>query len=119
MLIINGITVASPVSGAWDDSSIASPESGRDSGADMNLDIVSEKKTFPYTWGWLTGAETSVLLKAIKLNGIANINITRHNPEENRTETYNCYAGDRHVPDGMEINGETFYNGITVTFIEN
>lgn len=118
-LLINGVAVASPVSGSWDDSSIATSESGRDSGANMNLDIVTEKKNFPYTWGYLTAAETSTLLKAVKKNGIGDIDITVHDPENNTMKTYNCYAGDRHVPIGVVVDDEIYYNGISITFIEN
>jgi len=119
ILKINGVAVPSPISGAWDDGSIASPSSGRDSAGNMNLDIVTEKKSLPYTWGLLSASETSTLLKAVKMNGIANIDVVVHNPEENKFHTYNCYAGDRHVPIGHVIDGEIYYNGISITFIEN
>jgi hypothetical protein len=118
-LLINGISVASPVSGSWDDASLATSESGRDNGGNMNLDITTEKKNFPYSWGWLTAAETSTLLKAVKLKGIADIDITVHDPENNVMKTYNCYAGDRHVPIGTVIGDAIYYNGISITFIEN
>lgn len=118
-LLINGVAVASPVSGSWDDASIATPESGRDSGANMNLDIIDEKKNFPYTWGWLSASETSILLKAVKQKGIGDIDITVHDPENNIMKTYNCYAGDRHVPTGMLLDDGIYYNGISITFIEN
>jgi hypothetical protein len=119
ILKINGVEVPSPVGGAWDDGSIAASSSGRDSTGYMNLDIVTEKRNLPYTWGLLSASETSTLLKAVKMNGIGNINVTVHNPEENKFQTYNCYAGDRHVPIGHVINGEIYYNGISITFIEN
>ncbi len=119
VLKINGVEVPSPVGGAWDDGSIASPESGRNSSGDMNLDIVTEKRNLPYTWGLLSSSETSTLLKAVKMKGIGNVDVTVHNPEENRFETYNCYASDRHVPIGHEIDGEIYYSGISITFIEN
>jgi len=102
-LAINGVVVASPVSGSWDDASLATSESGRDNGGNMNLDIVTEKKNFPYTWGWLTAAETSTLLKVVKQKGIADIDIAVHDPEENAIKIYNCYASDRHVPIGTVI----------------
>lgn len=119
ILKINDVVVPSPISGSWDDGTIAAPSSGRDESAHMNLDIVADKKSLPYTWGMLSAAETSALLKAIKLKGIGNIDVTVHNPEENRFETYNCYAGDRHVPIGFIHDGEVYYNGISITFIEN
>lgn len=119
ILKINGIVVPSPVDGAWDDGTIAAPGSGRDEAAHMNLDIIAEKKSLPYSWGLLTAAETSILLKAVKKNGIGNIDVTVHNPEENTFKTYNCYASDRHVPIGCVVNGQVYYNGITITFIEN
>ena len=119
VLEINGVVVASPVSGSWDDATLATPESGRDDGANMNLDIIDEKKTHPYAWGWLTARETSTLLKAVKMKGIGDIDITVHDPEENAMKTYNCYAGDRHVPIGTILEDGIYYNGITITFIEN
>jgi hypothetical protein len=119
ILTINGVNVPSPVNGEWNDGTIAAPGSGRDESAHMNLDFVADKKSLPYTWGVLTAAETSVLLKAIKKNGIGNIDITVHNPEDNIFKTYNCYAGDRHVPIGFVVDNEIYYNGVSVTFIEN
>lgn len=119
ILKINGVEVPSPVGGAWDDGSIAAPGSGRDSAGNMNLDIITEKKSLPYTWGLLSAADTSILLKAVYMKGIGDIDVTVHNPEENKFQTYNCYAGDRHVPIGHVINGEIYYNGISITFIEN
>lgn len=119
ILKINGIVVPSPVDGAWDDGTIATSDSGRDNSGDMNLDIVTDKKNLPFTWGLLTAAEASILLKAVKKNGIGNINVTVHNPEENQFKTYNCYASDRHVPLGATIGNDIYYNGITITFIEN
>lgn len=119
VLEINGIVVAAPVSGSWDDASLATPESGRDNGADMNLDIIAEKKNFPYTWGWLTAQETSTLLKAVKMKGIGDIDITVHDPENNAMKTYNCYASDRRVPIGTRLDDGIYYNGISITFIEN
>lgn len=110
----------SPVSGSWNDGDIASAESGRNDAGNMELDIITSKKNFPFTWGVLSSAETSTLLKAIKQKGIGNIDITVHNPEENKFQTYNCYAGaDRHIPIGFVSNGEVYYNGISITFIEN
>ena len=119
MLIINGVVVPSPIDGAWDDGTIAASSSGRDTSGKMNLDVVTNKKSLPYTWGVLTAEETSKLLKAVKMNGIGNIKVTVHNPEENKFETYNCYASDRHVPTGYVIGSNIYYNGITITFIEN
>lgn len=119
ILTINGIAVPSPIGGSWDDGSIATPESGRNDAGDMELDIVTEKRNFPFTWGVLSSVETSLLLKAVKKKGIGDIDITIHNPEENQIQTYNCYASDRHVPWGFVSNGEIYYNGITITFIEN
>ena len=119
ILKINDIAVPSPVEGAWDDGSIASSDSGRDTSGHMNLDIVTSKRNLPYSWGILTASETAILLKAVYMKGIGDIDITVHNPLENRFQTYNCYASDRHVPTGFIVNGEIYYKGITITFIEN
>jgi hypothetical protein len=89
ILIINGIAVASPVSASWDDGSISSAETGRDSAGNMQNDIITTKKSLPYTWGWLTPQETSELLTAIKKNGLGDIDVTIHDPEINAPKTYN------------------------------
>jgi len=120
ILEINGIVVVSPTGGSWDDGSISTDETGRDTTATMHNDIIAEKKSLPYSWdGYVTAEDTRNLLQAIKMNGHANVNIKTHNPEENAMQTYNCYVGDRHVPVGVLINDIIYYKGISMTFIEN
>ena len=119
VLTINGVVVPTPKSGAWDDTSVSSSESGRDDAANMQNDIRALKVSLPYEWPCLTATQTATLLQAVYMNGLGNINVTVHNPLLNQMKTYNCYASDRHVPMAFVKNNVPHYEGITITFIEN
>ena len=121
ILEINGVVVPQPNKGVWDDSTLSTADSGRDLGnnATMHNDIITVKKSLPYEWPCLNATNTAILLQAIKLNGFDDINIKTHNPELNTMQTYNCYVGDRHVPIGFIKDDVIYYDGITMTFIEN
>jgi len=77
-LIINGVVVAAPISGSWDDGTLSTSESGRDSFGNMNNDIITTKGNFPYTWGYLSAEETATLLQAVKKNGFGDIDFYRN-----------------------------------------
>ena len=85
-----------PSSLTWKLQDISPSESGRTQDAKMNKSIVAQKRTLSVAWNNPKPSNVSKILKAI--NKKVYLDVTYHDPMENKIGTRKFYVGDRTVP---------------------
>lgn len=90
-------------------------EAERDSTGTMHIDLVATKYKLECTWAYLTQAQMTTILNAIKS---ITFSITFTDPETGSTKTMSVYKGDRSIPILRIVNGVNEYKDFKVNFIE-
>lgn len=116
MFKINGVTMKTPSSLNWAFSDLSSEESARTLDGKSHKDIIAQKVKLSPAWMNPSGAETSILLKAVCPH--AYVNITYIDPIENAVTTKRFYTGDK----GADVNtyafGDVRYSTMSFNCIE-
>lgn len=116
---VNGIDLPPSTQCTYGFADLSSEESGRSTrdGA-MQKDIIAQKRTLTFTWGWLTLAEASTVMQLCKNKGAA-VWLTFPDILTGKITTLRFYTGDMNnasydIPDAENIR----INGMSCSFIE-
>lgn len=93
---IDKVEMPAPSSLTWKLQDISPPESGRSQDGKMHKSIVAQKRVLSVAWNHPSPANTSKILKAV--NKKVYLDITYHDPMENKKQTRKFYVGDRTAP---------------------
>lgn len=116
---INGVDLPPSTQCTYSFADLSSEESGRSSrDGSMQKDIIAQKRTLTFTWGWLTLAEASTVMKLCKNRGAA-VWLTFPDILTGTIETMRFYTGDMSsagydIPSADDIR----INGMSCSFIE-
>lgn len=116
-LKINGVDMPSPLPYEVSFESLDG-NAGRSMDGKMKRDWIAEKRTVSLSWGFLTEAESRMILDAVNpAKGHSFFEATIYSPSEGEvTATY--YAGSRKAPVAVIMNNQTFYRGLSFNIIE-
>lgn len=116
---VNGIDLPPSTQCTYSFADFSSEESGRSTrdGA-MQKDIIAQKRTLTFTWGWLTLAEASTVMQLCKNKGAA-VWLTFPDILTGKTETMRFYTGNLsganyNIPNDKDIR----INGMSCSFVE-
>lgn len=90
-------------------------EGERDATGTMHIDLIATKYKLQLKWGILSKSEMSTILNAIKS---ITFSVTFDDPESGTEKTINVYKGDRSIPVLLYKDGDPYYNGFSINFIE-
>lgn len=114
MLKINGVAIAAPKTFQVDISDIDG-ETNRNAQGEMLRDRVAVKRKLNCEWPPLKESECSALLKAVK---DVYFEVNYPDPMEGKNITKTFYVGDRSIPALMYKDGEVYWQGIQMNFVE-
>lgn len=115
MLKINGADMPTPTDMICTISDIDSSKSGRSADGIMHRDRIAVKRKLQLKWSFLTPADMSLLLKAVKPIFFA---CTYPDPEAGTSVSLQFYVGDRTMPIYTIKNGVAGWSGLEMSFIE-
>lgn len=115
---ISNIDLPSVSSAVWSFADLSSDESGRSTrtGA-MQKDIIAQKRTLTFTWGYLTLAEASVVAQLCKNRGAA-VYLTYPDILTGKNVTGKFYTGDLTNGSYVPLGDGMYINGLSCSFIE-
>ena len=115
MLKINGADMPAPTEMTCTISDIDSSKSGRSADGMMHRDRIAVKRKLQLKWNFLSAADMSKLLNAVKSDFFA---CTYPDPEAGTNKTLQFYVGDRSTPVYTVKNGIVGWSGLEMSFIE-
>ncbi len=115
MLMVNGVRIPSPSTMTWGLQDISASDAGRTDDSIMHKNRVGQKVTLDLSWSGKTPSEASLILNAFNPEYI---DVTYHDPKENKLVTKNFYSGDKKAPVKIWTVNQKRYESISFNIIE-
>lgn len=115
MIMVDGAWIKSPSSLTYGLKDISASDSGRTDDTIMHKNRVGQKVTLDLSWSGPTPEEASEILKAFDPEYI---DVTYHDPKENKMVTKTFYSGDKKAPVKIWTVNQKRYESISFNIIE-
>lgn len=115
MIKVDGVWIKSPSTLTYGLKDISASDSGRTDDTIMHKNRVGQKVTLDLSWSGSTPEEASEILKAFDPEYI---DVTYHDPKENKLVTKNFYSGDKKAPVKIWTVNQKRYESISFNIIE-
>lgn len=115
MIMVDGVWIKSPSSLTYGLKDISASDSGRTDDTIMHKNRVGQKVTLDLSWSGPTPEEASEILKAFDPEYIE---VTYHDPKENKMVTKTFYSGDKKAPVKIWTVNQKRYESISFNIIE-
>ena len=115
MIMVDGVWIKSPSTLTYGLKDISASDSGRTDDTIMHKNRVGQKVTLDLSWSGPTPEEASEILKAFDPEYI---DVTYHDPKENKLVTKNFYSGDKKAPVKIWTVNQKRYESISFNIIE-
>lgn len=115
MIMVDGVWIKSPSTLTYGLKDISASDSGRTDDTIMHKNRVGQKVTLDLSWSGPTPEEASEILKAFDPEYIE---VTYHDPKENKMVTKTFYSGDKKAPVKIWTVNQKRYESISFNIIE-
>ena len=115
MIMVDVVWIKSPSSLTYGLKDISASDSGRTDDTIMHKNRVGQKVTLDLSWSGPTPEEASEILKAFDPEYIE---VTYHDPKENKMVTKTFYSGDKKAPVKIWTVNQKRYESISFNIIE-